>query len=65
MYLTLSDLTNRFTLSRSTIYRLIKAGLFPDSVPLSPGRVAWRKEAIDEWESQQMRLKMVTGRRPS
>lgn len=59
MYLTLSDLIKRFTLSKSTIYRLIKADLFPDSIPLSPGRVGWRKDVIDEWDSKQAQSRMM------
>lgn len=66
MYLTLNDLIKRFTLSKSTIYRLIKADLFPDSVSLSPGRVGWRKDVIDEWDSKQAHSRMAaTTRRAS
>jgi prophage regulatory protein len=49
MFYRLKDVIKVLTLSKSTIYRLIKAGLFPEPVPLSPGRVAWRKSDIDEF----------------
>lgn len=35
------------TLSRSTIYRLIKIGAFPRPVSLSSRRRAWRESDID------------------
>lgn len=51
MYLSLRDIKKQCTLSKSTIYRLIKVGLFPEPVPLSPGRVGWREEEFEAWKA--------------
>ncbi|HAF43524.1 MAG TPA: hypothetical protein DCK83_00905 [Gallionellaceae bacterium] len=50
MYLPLTSVKQRCTLSTSTIYRLIKKNLFPAPVRLSPGRVAWRESDVEKWE---------------
>lgn len=36
-------------LGRTTAWRLRQAGDFPDPVPISPGRVAWRERDIARW----------------
>ena len=36
-------------LSRITRWRLIRQGLFPPKIRLSPNRTAWRLSAIQEW----------------
>lgn len=36
-------------LSRSSLYRLIKANLFPEAIPLSPKAVGWAKSEVDAW----------------
>jgi len=41
-------------LSRSSIYRLMKAGQFPQSVSLSPGAIGFHSHEIESWiESRQ------------
>lgn len=40
---------DRTSLSRTTLWRLIKRGEFPGSVRISPGRVAWSEAAVTEW----------------
>jgi prophage regulatory protein len=54
--LRLSDLKIALGLSRSSIYRLIKAGLLPQPVPLIPGgkSVAWVASEIQEWIEQRI-----------
>ncbi len=37
------------SLSRITRWRLIKQGLFPPKIRLSPNRTAWRLSAVQEW----------------
>ncbi len=37
------------SLSRITRWRLIKQGLCPPKIRLSPNRTAWRLSAIQEW----------------
>jgi len=36
-------------LSRSTIWRLEREGLFPRRVQLSPNAVGWKKSDISQW----------------
>jgi prophage regulatory protein len=43
----ISKVTALTTLSKSTIYRLIKTGSFPRPVRLSRMRVAWRQTDIE------------------
>jgi len=38
------------TLSRTTLWREIKKGRFPESVVISAGRVGWRESAISAWQ---------------
>lgn len=38
------------SLSRATIWREIKAGRFPQPVPISAGRVGWRSSMIASWQ---------------
>ncbi|WP_296176125.1 AlpA family phage regulatory protein [uncultured Brevundimonas sp.] len=40
------DLTG---LGRTTAWRMRQAGDFPEPVPISPGRVAWRERDIARW----------------
>jgi prophage regulatory protein len=35
--------------SRSTIYRWIRDGLFPQSVSIGPNSIAWSTAAVNEW----------------
>lgn len=39
----------RTSLSRTTLWRLVKKGEFPPSVKLSPGRVGWSARAVSDW----------------
>jgi predicted DNA-binding transcriptional regulator AlpA len=36
-------------ISRSTAWRLEKAGAFPSPIPISPGRVGWRASELEAW----------------
>ena len=38
-------------LGRTTAWRLRRAGDFPEPVPISPGRVAWRERDIVVWNA--------------
>ena len=48
-------------LSRSTIYRLTRAGFFPEPLKIGPRAVAWRASEIEEWLAARPR---ATGDRP-
>ena len=47
--LNIREVCSLTSLSRTTIYRLQKAGDFPHSVPVSFWRVAWLADEIDEY----------------
>lgn len=48
-FLRMPELTRRTGLGKSTIYRMIRNGTFPKSVPLGPRSVAWLAAEVDEW----------------
>lgn len=43
------EVGRRTSLSRTTIWRLCRAGRFPSPVELSAGRVGWSARAVDAW----------------
>ena len=47
--LSVADVVKKVALSRTTIWRLCRAGDFPKPVRLSPGRVGWLEAEIDRW----------------
>lgn len=57
MFYRLREVIAETTLSKATIYRLIKAGLFPKAVSLSPGRKAWRKTDIAQFAQSKSLIK--------
>ena len=47
--LRVADLQARLGLSRTTIWRLRRAGEFPQPIRLSANTVGWPAHLIDEW----------------
>ena len=47
--LRLNDVVQITGLSRSTIYRAMKAENFPQAIHLTPGRIIWLEDDIIEW----------------
>ncbi|HDZ46414.1 MAG TPA: AlpA family transcriptional regulator [Halomonas sp.] len=45
----IKDVMERTGLARSTIYKYISLGLFPNSVQLGTRAVAWVESEIDTW----------------
>ena len=45
----LPQVLERVPLSTSTIYRRMKAGTFPQCVPIGDNSVAWYESDIDAW----------------
>lgn len=43
------DVEAATSLKRSTLYRLIREGKFPRPIQLTPRRVGWDMEAVEEW----------------
>lgn len=48
-FYTMGEVEAITSLSRATIYRKMAQGTFPQSVPISEGRVGWDKQAVDAW----------------
>jgi prophage regulatory protein len=40
---------DRTSLSRTTLWRLVRAGKFPAPIQVSAGRVAWSETALQQW----------------
>jgi len=47
--LSAKEVTNKIGLSRTTIWRMELKGDFPRRIILSPGRVGWSSDEIDNW----------------
>lgn len=43
------DLVARLSLSRSTLWRLVRRGELPRPLRLSPGRVGWLESDVRKW----------------
>jgi prophage regulatory protein len=48
-FISYDEVHHRTGLSRTTIWRLERAGEFPRSVRISPGRRAWREADVSAW----------------
>ena len=48
-FLRTSEVTNKVSLSRSTIWRLESKGDFPRRRQIGPGAVGWLDEEVEEW----------------
>ena len=48
-FLSLNQTCDVVNLSRSTIYRKVKDGSFPNTVQLSPNRVGFRTSDVKKW----------------
>ena len=47
--LSLTQVQQRTSLSKTTIYRLISKGQFPKPIKITTRRVAWPESNINEW----------------
>jgi len=45
------ELSERLQISGITIWRWVRAGLFPKPIKLGPNTIGWRECDIDEWLS--------------
>ncbi len=50
-----TDVEVRTGLTRSTIYRLMRAGEFPEPLKLGPRAVRWRATEIESWIAERPR----------
>lgn len=44
------DVLEATSLSRTTLWRVMKIGRFPKPIRISPGRVGWRESSIASWQ---------------
>lgn len=49
VYISIKEVMRMTSLSKSTIYRLVKNGNFPAPVKLSPGRIGFNKQDVLKW----------------
>jgi prophage regulatory protein len=47
--LTTKDVLDILTVSRSTLWRMRRRGLFPKPMRISPGRIGWRSSDFWDW----------------
>ena len=59
--LRLSEVLTRTALGRSTIYRLMRAGSFPEPLKVGVRAVRWRESEVEAWLAARPR---ATGDRP-
>lgn len=55
--LKLKDVIAMTSLSKASIYRLVKAGLFPKQLLLGPRAVAWDQGEIESWIEEKRGLR--------
>ena len=48
-FLKINEVRERVSLSKTHIYRLIRAGTFPRPVPLGPRRTAFLESEVQKW----------------
>lgn len=53
-FLRLPEVLNMTALSRSSVYRLMNAGMFPASIQLSAKSIAWVEEEVQNWIQQRI-----------
>lgn len=59
--LRLAEVRQRTGLGRSTIYRLVEAGDFPQQIRLSRHSVGWLQDEIERWIEQRVRERNAAG----
>lgn len=50
-FLSIQEVRRKTGLGRSTVYRLMGSGEFPQAYQISPGRVGWKLSELEEWMS--------------
>ena len=46
----MEEVVQETSLSRTTIFRRVRDGQFPKSIPLGGKRVAWSATAVEQWK---------------
>lgn len=52
--LTLPEVSRITSLSKPTIYKYVRDGIFPQQVRLGPNRVVWRRCEVIDWLEKKM-----------
>lgn len=47
--LTVNEVASELRVSRSSLYSMIRAGIFPSPIHPVPGRSVWPREVVDRW----------------
>jgi prophage regulatory protein len=55
----IEEVEKRIRLSKTTIYRMIKAGLFPKQVKTSANTVAWIRSEVNSWFAERAAAREV------
>ena len=61
--LTEAEVLRRLTISRTSLHRWIKSGLFPEPLQLGPRRIAWSAAAVDDWVKERRAVRPHARRR--
>lgn len=56
-FLRLPDVIRLTGLSKSTIYKMVKEGQFPRSVPIYGSSVAWPASEVSEWTQSRIKIR--------
>lgn len=51
-FYTYSDLKQAFGLNRTRVWSLVRRGQFPAPRQITPKRVVWLREEVDQWACQ-------------
>jgi prophage regulatory protein len=57
-FIRLREVLNRTGLSRSTIYALAKADLFPKPIKLGKQASAWVESEVDDWQRTKVKQRL-------
>jgi len=52
--ISIDEVKERIGLSETTIWRIRKAGNFPKPVEVSPNRIAWVEQEVEDWLAERI-----------
>ena len=52
--LRMAEVTRAVGLARATVYRMMKAGTFPQAIPLSGCAVGWLRSEVEAWITERV-----------
>ena len=54
----LPEVMNTVGLSRPTIYRMMKAGMFPQQIKLGTAAVGWLRSEVEQWINRRLQQRV-------